>query len=384
MMDEPRAPQQKTEPLPPVAPPTAVTLGKETGAPAAAVANSKDVKVAILLPLNHKDKQIRSAAKSLLDAAQMAVFDSNSKNLVLMPGDTGSTPEEAAAAAQTALQKGAEIILGPLLAADVRTVAPIAAQRQVPLIAFSNDRSVAGNGVFLLSFPPEEEVRRIVRRASQEGRQRFVALIPDNAYGLRVEAAFQKEVVANGRQIVAVERYQPDPQALEGAVKKVAKLGFDSIFLPEGGTMLRSLAPILTVKGVNAQRTRFLGTAKWDDPSVTAEPALIGGWYVLPPREPRQNFNQRFEQTYGERPPAIASLSYDAVALTAVLAGGEKGKRYTVATITDPNGFAGIDGIFRFMPDGLTERGLAVMEIKGQGGLSVVDPAPASFQRAGF
>lgn len=366
----------------PAAPPTGVYPGTQPGQ--AQVGTGKEIRIALLLPLTHSDGNIRKTAKSLQDAAQMAVFDSGSQNIVLMPRDTGSSPEQAAQAATSALAEGAELILGPLLAADVRTVAPVASAKNVPVIAFSNDRSVAGNGVFLLSFPPEEEVRRIVTRAAQEGRNRFVALVPDNAYGVRVEAAFQKEVSAAGKEIVAVERYLPEPQALDAAVKKISRQKFDALFLPEGGTMLRSLAPILFVNQVQSGRTRFLGTTKWDDPAVAQEAALVGGWYVVPPQEQRQNFMRRFEQTYGNRPPPIASLAYDAVALTSALSGGEKGSRYTIGTITDPNGFAGIDGIFRFMPDGLTERGLSVMEIQAGGALKVVDPAPQSFQRLGM
>jgi ABC-type branched-subunit amino acid transport system substrate-binding protein len=368
----------------PAQPPTAVTpaQGQQAGVPPAAA--GKEIKVALLLPLTHKDRNIRDTAKALQDAAQMAIFDAAAQNISLMPRDTGSTPEQAAAAATDALDKGAELILGPLLASDVRAVAPIATQRSIPVIAFSNDRSVAGNGVFLLSFAPEEEVRRIVTRAVRDGRTRFAALIPDNPYGMRVEAAFQKEVVAAGAQIVASERYRPDPQALDGAVKKISRLSFDALLLPDGGTMLRSLAPILFVNRVQSEKVRFLGTTKWDDPTVAQEAALVGGWYVVPPQEQRLNFIRKFEQLYGAKPPQIASLAYDAVALTAALSGGERGKRYTISTITDVNGFAGVDGIFRFLPDGLTERGLAVMEIGASGALKIVEPAPQSFQRLGM
>jgi ABC-type branched-subunit amino acid transport system substrate-binding protein len=366
----------------PGAPPTGVYPGSQ---PAQGLPGTgKEIRVALLLPLTHTDSNIKRTAKSLQDAAQMAVFDSGSQSIVLMPRDTGSTPEQAAQAASSALAEGAELILGPMLAPDVRVVAPIAAAKNVPVIAFSNDRSVAGNGVFLLSITPEEEVRRIVMRAASEGRSKFVALIPDNAYGARVDAAFQKEVLAAGKELVAVERYIPEPQALDAAVKKISRQRFDALFLPEGGTLLRSLAPILFVNQVQSGRTRFLGTTKWDDQAVTQEAALVGGWYVVPPQEQRQNFMRRFEQTYGNKPPPIASLAYDAVALTSALSGGEKGSRYTAATITDPNGFAGIDGIFRFTADGLTERGLAVMEIQAGGALKVVDPAPQSFQKLGM
>ena len=163
------------------------------------------------------------------------------------------------------------------------------------------------------------------------------------------------------------------------AVKAIAKLGFDTIFLPEGGTMLRSLGPILTINGVDSRKIQLLGTGSWDDdPAVAREPSLIGGWYAVPPQEQRANFRTRFQQLYGTKPARIASLAYDAVALSATLAGGQPGKRYTRTAIADPNGFAGIDGIFRFRSDGTNDRGLAVLRV-ASGGPQTIAPAPKSF-----
>jgi len=314
----------------------------------------------------------------------MGMFDMGARSMVLLPRDTGPTPETAAAAANDAIDKGAELILGPLLAADVRSVAPIARARNVPVIAFSTDRTVAGDGVFLLSFLPEQEVSRIISYAASKGRGKFAALIPSTPYGQRVEEAFRNTVMQSGRELVAVQNYAPNPQALEPAVKAIAKSGFDTIFLPEGGTMLRSLGPILTINGVDSRKIQLLGTGLWDDAAVAREPSLMGGWYAVPPQDQRLNFITRFQQLYGTKPPRIASLAYDAVALSATLAGGQPGKRYTRVGIADPNGFAGIDGIFRFRSDGMTERGLAVMEVSSGGQLNVVSPAVNTFQSQGF
>jgi branched-chain amino acid transport system substrate-binding protein len=341
------------------------------------------VRIALLLPLGHSSKETRGVAQALLDAAQMAMFDMGARSMLLMPRDTGPTPETAAAAASDAIARGAEIILGPLLANDVRAVAPIARAKNVPVIAFSTDRTVAGDGVFLLSFLPEQEVSRVVSYAASKGRGKFVALVPETPYGKRVEEAFRTTVAQSGREVVAVQTYQPNAQALEPAVKAVAKMGFDTIFLPEGGTMLRSLGPILTIKGVDSRKVKFIGTGLWDDPAVASEPSLHGGWFAVPPQEQRVNFITRYQQLYGTKPPRIASLSYDAIALSATLSSGSAGRRYTRATIADPNGFAGIDGIFRFRSDGMTERGLAVMEVSATG-KSVISPAAATFQSQGF
>ena len=362
--------------------PTAVI--PPTNQPQPPVPVAGQVRIAILLPLSHPGKDTRAVAQALLEAAQMGMFDMGARSMLLLPRDTGTSPEMAAAAANDAIDKGAELILGPLLASDVRAVAPIARARNVPVIAFSTDRTVAGDGVFLLSFLPEQEVSRIVSYAASQGRGKFAALVPSTPYGQRVEEAFRNTVMQSGRELVAVQNYQPTPQSLEPAVKAIAKSGFDTIFLPEGGTMLRSLGPILTINGVDSRKVKLLGTGLWDDPAVAREPSLMGGWYAVPPQDQRLNFITRFQQLYGTKPPRIASLAYDAVALSATLAGGPPGKRYTRTAIADPNGFAGIDGIFRFRSDGMTERGLAVMEVSNGGQLTVVSPAANTFQSQGF
>ena len=362
--------------------PTTVTAPAAPTATAPVPADGQ-VRIALLLPLTHPDKQTRAVAQAMLDAAQMAMFEMSARSMLLMPRDTGATPETAAAAASDAVAKGAEIILGPLLASDVRAVAPVARARNIPVIAFSTDRTVAGDGVFLLSFLPEQEVSRVVSYAASKGLAKFAALVPQTPYGQRVEEAFRTAVAQTGREVVAVQAYDPNPQALEPAVKAIAKMGFDAVFIPDGGTMLRSIGPILTVHKVDSRKVRFIGTGLWDDPAVSQEPSLLGGWFAIPPQEQRANFSSRYQQLYGGRPPRIASLSYDAVALTATLAGGPQGRRYTRSSIADPNGFAGIDGIFRFRSDGMTERGLAVMEVSNQG-KTVISPAAQTFQAQGF
>jgi ABC-type branched-subunit amino acid transport system substrate-binding protein len=362
--------------------PTTVTSPTSPTAPVVVPADGQ-VRIALLLPLSHPAKETRAVAQAMLDAAQMAMFEMGARSMLLMPRDTGPTPETAAGAANDAIAKGAEIILGPLLATDVRAVAPIARARNVPVIAFSTDRTVAGDGVFLLSFLPEQEVSRVVSYAASKGLTKFAALVPETAYGQRVAEAFRNSVAQTGRELVAVQNYAPNPQALEPAVKAISKMGFDTVFIPDGGTMLRSIGPILTVHKVDSRKVKFIGTGLWDDPAVSQEPSLLGGWYAVPPQEQRSNFSTRYQQLYGSRPPRIASLSYDAVALTATLAGGPAGRRYTKSAIADPNGFAGIDGIFRFRADGMTERGLAVMEVSAQG-KSVISPAAQTFQSQGF
>lgn len=154
---------------------------------------------------------------------------------------------------------------------------------------------------------------------------------------------------------------------------------FGAVLIPEGGRRLQELAHLLPFFDLEPGEARFVGTGLWNSPELWREPSLRGGWFAAPPPDGRSRFNLIFEETFGYRPPSIASIGYDALALVAALADGEKGQRFTQLRLTDPEGFSGVDGIFRFRPDGVTERGLAVLEVSGRGEAVVVGPAPDSF-----
>jgi hypothetical protein len=167
-------------------------------------------------------------------------------------------------------------------------------------------------------------------------------------------------------------------------VETLGDLPFDSILLPASGQQLLSVAPLLAYYDVDPSEVRFLGTSLWEDPQLLKEPTLEGGWFPAPPPGLWKSFQDRYEESFGGKPPRVASLGYDAVALAAVLAqrGAASGSflPYTQEAIAQPLGFAGIDGIFRFLPDGNVQRGLAVLEIQ-RAGFVERDPAPGSFPR---
>jgi branched-chain amino acid transport system substrate-binding protein len=340
-------------------------------------------RVALLLPLSGGTAETRALAEALERAAELAVFDAKSDDILLMPRDDGATPEKAAAAAAKAIEDGAEIIIGPLFAQNVTAVAPIARAGKVPVIAFSSDRSVGGNGAYLLSFQPETEVNRIVTYAARRGHNSFGALIPKTAYGQKVEAAFRQSASRTGARIAAIQPFDERPQAVAEPAKAIAQAGADAILIPEGGTMLEAIAPALALNGVTARKAQLLGTGLWDDAAIAREPALEQGWFAAPAPDAFRNFTAHYREVYGSAPPRIATLSYDALSLVALLSRGRPYQRFTDSSLTDPNGFVGVDGIFRFSADGSAERGLAILQVTA-GGFSVVDPAPKSFPQPGF
>jgi len=334
------------------------------------------VKVGLVLPLSAAGNA-GVAAQSMKNAAEMALAEFQNPNIQLLIKDDGGSPQGAGQVTQQALDEGAEIILGPLFALSVPATAQLTRSRGISVIAFSTDSSVAGRGVYLLSFLPESDVNRIVEYSASIGKKSFAALLPDNAYGNVVEAAFKQAVGRRGGRVVAFEKYGADRAT---AARTVAQaLGSaDALFIADDGDSVVGVADALTAAGANLKNIQLLGTGLWDNPRVFASPNLQGGLYAAPDPAGFRAFAGRYRAKYAGEPVRTATLAYDAVALVAALARTQGPQRFAPDVLTNVSGFAGIDGLFRFRPDGTNERGLAVMRVGSGGGVPVAG-SPKSF-----
>ena len=334
------------------------------------------VKVGLILPLSAAGNA-GVAALSMKNAAEMALAEFQNPNIQLLIKDDAGSAQGASQGTQQALDEGAEIILGPLFASSVPATAQLTRARGINVIAFSTDSSVAGRGVYLLSFLPESDVNRIVEYSASIGKKSFAALLPENAYGNVVEATFKQAVPRRGGRVVAFEKYGSDRT---GPVRTVAQsLGSaDALFIADDGDSVVATADALTAAGANLKNIQLLGTGLWDNPRVYASPSLQGGLYAAPDPSGFRNFTGRYRTKFGGDPVRTATLAYDAVALVAALARTQGPQRFSPETLTNPSGFAGIDGLFRFRPDGTNERGLAVMRVTTSGGVPVAG-SPKSF-----
>lgn len=400
----------------------------EEEAPVQLVTSDPDEKivVAILLPLSGSDSEVGHA---LLSSATMALFDAYDPRISLLPIDTQGDVIATEAAAYQAIEAGASIVLGPLLATNVETAGNVLSQAGIPLIGFSNDSRVAKPGRFIVGFMPELEVKRVVDYAIGLGLTEQAALVPDGRYGSRVREAFGDAVSAAGAEVAAIENYPPDPEAVFEPVKRLSnyderrkemrdeirflrslgddltdeiaeelsksevleQVTYDAVLVPEGGELLKTLAPLLPFYEIDPNNIKLLGTGLWNDETLLREPPLQGALFAAPHPEGPTSFLERFETTFGFRPPRITTLAYDAMSLVAQLAreepivdeGGETVSRFAPQLLMNETGFVGVDGLFRFLPDGTVERSLAVLEINRRG-FRVADPAPEAFPSFGY
>ena len=251
------------------------------------------------------------------------------------------------------------------------------------MIAFSNDRHVAGNGVYLLGFQVEPEVARVVGYVAQRGMRRFAALIADDALGKIAGASFRQEVARAGGTIVALQTYPPtangvlEPmRAISTQIRSAQEGGaaIDALFVPGGQENLEIIGRLLPQAEIETDKVKLIGTGGMDYPNAGRDAMLVGAWYPGPDPRGWNEFAQNYAKTYAQSPPRIASLAFDAVTLATALAGGPEGQRFTAAELTRAVGFTGVDGAFRLLPNGGTERALAILEVQ-QFGAGILDPA---------
>ena len=356
-----------------------------TGTANAANANQQVVRIGLLLPLTGRNADL---GKALQDAATVSLFDkyarlslrSQTVRVELLPKDTGDTPEQAASAMQSALKDGAQFVIGPLFADATASAAPIARDKNINVLSFSNTRTQASPGTFMFGFSPAEQTSRIVNYAMENGHARIAVLVPNSTLGDTVLQAAQDAATKQGQKIISA-KYLVQGAGIDTALNSILQAGkkpaFDAILIPEGGATLDTLMRGLAARGVRPGNIKFLGTGLWDDVDLLRRVNLDGAWFASSPPELTTEFETRFRDTYHYAPPRIASLAYDAVALAVTIA--TSGRQFDAVTLSNPAGFAGpANGIFRLRADGTVQRGLAVMEVHGSG-LKVISPSPVGF-----
>ena len=360
-------PSDSAQPGPAAPPANGPLVGEKLG--------TGPVRVGMILPLTQNGGGPNPIGVSMRNAAQLAIDGFGAPYITLMIEDDHSSSDAAAQAAQAELGAGAQLILGPVFANDVRSASAAAKSAGKPMIAFSTDVTVAAPGVYLLSFLIQGYVDRIIQYAVSSGKKSFAIMAPQNDYGSVAADRFQDRAQSLNVQMVVTARYSAGQMA--GAAQQVAAVQgqIDALFIPEQADAMPAVANALASANV---KTKFLGTGVWNDPRVLKLPQMQGAWFSAADNSGFDAFAQRYKAKFNSDPARLATLAYDAVTLAAALARNGGTDPFNQAALTNISGFNGADGVFRFRDDGTNERGLAVMEIDDNAA-KVVSPAPRSF-----
>jgi ABC-type branched-subunit amino acid transport system substrate-binding protein len=349
---------------------------------------SKPVPVALLVPRGSAQSSDEILARSLENAARMAIGDLDGVQIDLRVYDTAGDPATAAAKATEAVNDGARIILGPVYAEAANAVGLAVRGRNINVLSFSNNASIAGGNVFVLGPTFNNTANRLTRFAASQGKQNMlVAYSNDLAGGLGRDAITQA-TRSTPITIAATVPYERSQQGVIAAIPQirdqVRSTGADSLFLTATTAgALPLFSQLLPEAGLDPQTTQYIGLTRWDIPAQTlALPGVQGGWFALPDPAVSGQFRARYQATYGGAPHPIGGLAYDGIAAIGALVGAGKADALTGAALTQSAGFRGVGGIFRLMQDGTNERGLAVATVQNKQ-VVIIDPAPRSFAGAG-
>ena len=329
--------------------------------------------VALLLPVTGPDGDV---GQSIANATALALADTKATNIRMITYDTSTG---VAAAAKRAVADGNKVILGPLRGDDVVEAAAVARTAAVPIISFSNDVGVAGQNVFLLGHLPNQSIDRVVRYARSQGYNRIAGVVATNVYGQRAQSNLTSAVRSAGGTLVAIEESDGTAASADAAARRLAKLGqIDAVLIADSGRAGVVLVPALRRNGM--RNAKILGTDLWNiDGSLAGNSAMYGGWFASVSDTLYTQYAAKYRARFGQAPLRLSSLGYDSVLLIARVARDWRpGTKFPVAQLTDPQGFIGVDGAFRFMPNGLTERMLEVQEIQS-GKFVTISPAPTQF-----
>jgi ABC-type branched-subunit amino acid transport system substrate-binding protein len=346
--------------------------------PMATETMAEPTKVALLLPLSGRDEKLGTAMQN---AASLALTDLGDQSFEVVFADTASSPAGAVAAMNQIIPQGVKMVLGPIFAEEARAIRP--SLGAIPMIAFSTDSSVAAPGAFLMGVMPQDQAQHVASFAHTRGVRNTLIIAANDAYGQLMVHTYALAARQLGQNIMGPIWLDAQDANLPGALATIRAQAqgqsIDAIFLPLPAE--RSARIMTTVRGfLGATQPLILGTGLWDEMDVAALPTLDGAYYAGPASSSRTRFEQAYIKQFGARPPRLASLAYDSVALAITIARQQRGNPmpYTIATLTNPSGFSGINGLFRFRSDGTAERSLAVIQAS-RGGRTVMVPAALSF-----
>jgi hypothetical protein len=366
--------------------------GPVAGTDGIAVDPGAPVRVALLVPYGSGDPGRDAIARSLENAARLAQADLQNATLDLTVYPTAGTTQGGAAAAAQAVSEGAKIIIGPLFSTETAGAQGSAASGGLTVLSFSNNASVAGGNVYILGTTFENTADRLVSYGRSRGLGSYAVVYPSGLEGETARDAVSQAVGRRGATLVSSQPYSLSVSGIQAAAGPMASAligsGANAIILTDGPTGgLAFISEALRGNGVSPDLALFLGMQRWDvSAEALAVPSLQGGAFAAPDPALLGAFTGRYQAAYGETPHEVAGLAYDGVAAVGALvaeARSQGGSPFSSGRITQPGGFAGVNGPFRFLPSGRVQRNLAIIEVRN-GQAVVTERAARSFDDVGF
>ncbi len=181
-------------------------------------------RVAVLLPLSGRYSTFGEAVQNGLVTAYYAARGEAAPELRVY--DVGTDGRDPAAAYQEAVDRGVDLVIGPLTKPNIDAIASRDDHR-VPMLALNRiegSGDTATDGIFQFGLAPEDDAREAARLMQGKGWQNVVALAPDTDWGERVLDAFRAAFETAKGQVLETARYRDDAQDFSGPIRAILNL----------------------------------------------------------------------------------------------------------------------------------------------------------------
>ena len=348
------------------------------------------MRIALLIPKSGDNAVL---GNELQRGAELALFSLRNSAIELLVFDT--VEKGADVAAREAVVAESDIIVGPLFSDAVVPARQVAATHGVPMLALSNNTAIAGRGSWLFGYLPEQQVDILLGHALTAGRSKVGIIAADDVFGQKLARHARKRlgqfglepedfVTLTAAQLAsedelkdAVKRFTgytpPADDEETPAASELPPPRFDAVLFAGSADFALRTAPVLAYYDADPERVLYLGNAQWNQRRILMEPSLQGGLFASRPTDRDDAFNALWSSALGGRPGALARLSFDAMAMAAILAGQER--ETWNAALEAGSGYNGFSGAYRLMPDGGNRRSFEIRQVNG-GVSTIFQPAP--------
>ena len=304
-----------------------------------------------MLPFSGEQK---SLGKAMFNALEMALFETQSKNIKLIFRDSGDTEEKAISAAKELEREGVSILIGPIFSSQALAVRK-EINKEIPIFSFTNDESIRQKGLWALGFSPQQQIKAIFKDITNNTIRNIAIIVPNSSYGEISLQESRKQSTQNNININNIYFYDilsNDFSDLGKLLYKEKNKKYKGLLIIASGKQLKEIAARAQYRGINPKEIKYFGISGWNNPEVLDEPALFGGHFIAPQQSSFEAFVSRYFKIYNSIPLEISGLGYDIIALCAVALKQTESIPDFIDFLTKPSGYNGIFGFFRVDKNG--------------------------------
>jgi branched-chain amino acid transport system substrate-binding protein len=345
-----------------------------TIAPATTVAPdmNQEIVIGVLLPLSGR---FAEHAVHVREGIELAVSEYQGlRQIRLEVVDTATDPLIAGKAYETLVKdKGANVVLGPLLVKTTEEVSRVSQELGVPLLTFTKRQGIPSIAptVFRLGATTESQVKELLSYAVERlGLSSFAIAYPSTVSGEEFATAFEEELLRLGKPAaLRVSYVAADEMSIDRSIQELIYGSPEAIFIPDS---LENAFPLLEqLQKSDLEKVTLLGPAQWNDPvAIRGYGQLIDGAIYVAPFYVRSvapgvvSFVERYVERFKHEPELLAAQSYDATrfVIDAFQNNGAAG-RSLISVLESANTTYGVTGRLDVDQSGEISRRMSVLRL---------------------